>query len=103
MSSILLWVLKELFALADQVRDNGFLGLKLVQRLLLPLNQLLYVFNTAGSNITSGAEHDAIQKLNVRFQFITIGIAFPVEINFNCCLGDSGDEVLVLLNEGLQL
>ena len=98
----LLRVFHELFALADEFRDNAPLGLKLVQRLFLPLNQLFNVLNTAGSNVTGGAEHDSIQELNMGFQFITEGVTLPVEINLDLGLEDGGDEILVFLDQGFQ-
>ena len=93
---ILLWVLKKYFALGNEVSDNAFFGLHLRKRLLLSLNQLFNILNTAGSNVTGRAEHDSIQELNMGFQLITISITFPVEINFDLGLEDSGNEVLVL-------
>ena len=98
----LLRILKKLLALGNEVSDNSPLGLQLIQRLLLSLNQLFDVLNTAGSNITSGAEHDSIQELNMRLQFITIGIALPVQIHLDLSFEDSWDQVLMFLNDGIQ-
>jgi hypothetical protein len=92
-----------LFALDNKLADNSSLGFKLAKRLLLSLNQLLDIFNAARSNISGGAKHDAIQEFNVRFELITIGVAFPVQINLDLGLEDSRDELFVLLDEGVKL
>merc|ERR1711899_387994 len=89
-------VLKKLSTLGDEISDDTTLGLQLSERLLLSLNQLFNVFNTARSNVTCGAEHDSVQKFNVWFQLITIGVTFPVEINFNLSFEDGWDKLFVL-------
>ena len=99
---ILLWVLKKYFALGNEVSDNAFFGLHLRKRLLLSLNQLFNILNAAGSNVTGRAEHDSIQELNIGFQLVTISVTFPVEINFDLGLENSGNEVLMLADHGLQ-
>ena len=48
----LLGILQELFALGDELTHDSPLGLKLAERLLLSLNQLLHVLNAAGCNVT---------------------------------------------------
>ena len=100
--NILLWVLKEYFALSDEVFDNAPFGLHLRKRLLLSLNQLFNILNAAGSNVTGRAEHDSIQELNIGFQLVTISITFPVEINFDLGLENNGNEVFVLGNNTVQ-
>ena len=39
----------------------------------------------------------------MRLELVTIGIALPVEVNLDLSLEDSGDELLVLLDEGIEL
>ena len=99
---ILLWILKKHFALRDEIFDNSSFGLHLSKWLLLPLNQLLDILNTAGSNVTSRAKHDSIQELNMGFQLITISVTFPVEINFDLGLENSWNEFLMLGNDNVQ-
>ena len=94
----LLWVLQQLFAFLDEFVHDGPLVLKLVQGFLLPLNQLFYVFNTTGSNLSCGAEHDTIQELNMRCQLITIGITFPVQVDFKLGLLNSWNKSLMFNN-----
>merc|ERR1719507_2610166 len=96
------WVLKKYFALRDEVFDNVPFGLHLRKRLLLSLNQLFNILNAAGSNVTGRAEHDSIQELNIGFQLVTISITFPVEINFDLGLENSGNEVHVLGYDTIQ-
>ncbi len=99
----LLRVLQKLLALVDKLGHNDTLGLQLVEGLLLPLNQLLDILNARRSNVTSGAEHDAIQELNVGLELVTIGVALPVEIDLDLGLEDSGNEIFMLLDESLKL
>merc|ERR1712051_111289 len=98
----LVWVLKKYFALGNEFFDNASFGLQLSERLLLPLNQLFNILNTTWSNVTSRAKHDSIQELNMGFQLVTISITFPVEIDFDLGLENSGNEVLMLADHGLQ-
>jgi hypothetical protein len=100
--SYILWVLKELLALGDELTNDCPPCLQLAEGLLLSLNQLLHIFNAAGSNVTGGAEHDAVKELNVRLQIITVGVALPVEIDLDLSLENSGDQLFVLLDESIQ-
>ncbi len=47
-----LGIFQELFALDDEIADDGPLGLELAEGLLLPLNQLLDVLDTARSDVS---------------------------------------------------
>jgi len=99
----LLRIFKELLALGDELTDNGSLGFKLAKRLLLPLNQLLDIFNAARCDISGGAEHDAIKEFNVRLKLITVCITFPVQVNLDLGLEDGGNELFVFLDESIEL
>ena len=99
----LLGVLEKLLALGDQLTDDGPLGLELAEGLLLSLNQLLHVLDTAWRNVSRRAEHDAVKELDVRFKLVTVGVALPVEIDFDLGLEDGGDQLLVLLDQGIEL
>ena len=99
----LLGVLEELLALGDQLTDDGPLGLKLAEGLLLPLDQLLNVLDAAGSDVSGGAEHDAVQELDVRLELVAVCVALPVEVHLDLGLEDGGNELLVLLDEGIEL
>merc|ERR1711931_37643 len=99
----LVWVLQKLLSLGDEVIDNGSLGLELGKSLLLTLNELINILDTAGSNFTGGAEHDGVQELNVWFELVTVGVALPVQVDLDLSGQDSGNEFLVLDNQALQL
>ena len=71
-------------------------------RLLLTLDQLLHVLDAAGSNVSGGAEHDAVQELNVRLEVVAVGVALPVEVDLDLGCGDGWDEVFVLLDQSFQ-
>merc|ERR1719341_249219 len=45
------------------------------------LNKLINILNARRSNFSGGRQHDSIKELNMGLQFITIGIALPVQIN----------------------
>merc|ERR1719320_921545 len=77
----LVWVLQDNLALGNKVCDNALLGIKLRERLLLPLNQFVNILNAGRSNVSGGGQHDSIKELNMRFQLITIGITLPVQVN----------------------
>merc|ERR1719481_1442209 len=96
-------IFKDDLTLGNEVSHNGPLGVKLGEGLLLPLNQLINILYTGWSNLTSGRQHDSIKEFNMGLQLVTIGIALPVQINHNGSLLDSGDELLVLLDEDLEL
>jgi len=78
----LLWIFQELFSLCDKLPNHSSFGFKLAQRLFLSFNELLNIFNTTWSNISGRAEHDTIQKFNMRFKLISISVTFPIEVNF---------------------
>ena len=99
--SDLLRVLKELFALYDEIFDNSAFAFQLGEGFFLPLNQFFNVLNAAGSNVTGGAEHDAIQEFNVWLELVTIGITLPVEIDFDLSFEDGGNEFFVFRNDGI--
>merc|ERR1719317_1498992 len=65
------WLLQDNLALGNKVGDNALLGIKLRERLLLPLNQFINILNAGRSNISGGGQHDSIKELNMRFQLIT--------------------------------
>merc|ERR1719464_993731 len=71
--------------------------------LLLSLNKLINILKTRGSDVSGGGEHDSIKELNMGLKLITIGIALPVEVHHNSGLLDIGDELLVLLDQGVKL
>ena len=98
----LLWILQELFALGNEVPDNASFGLQLTEGLFLSLNQLFDVFNAAGCDVTGRAEHNAVQELNVRLQFVSIGVTLPVQIHLDLSLQDGGDQLFVLLDDGVK-
>ena len=98
----LLGVFEQLLALLDEVVDNVSPGLQLSERLLLTLDQLLHVLDAAGSNVSGGAEHDAVQELNVRLEVVAVGVALPVEVDLDLGCGDGWDEVFVLLDQSFQ-
>ena len=100
--SDLLRVLKELFALYDEIFDNSAFAFQLGEGFFLPLNQFFNVLNAAGSNVTGGAEHNAIQEFNVWLELVTIGITLPVEIDHDLGLHDSGNQLFVLLNQQVE-
>ena len=79
-----------------------FLGIKLMQGLLLSLNQLINIFHTRGSNLTRGRHHDPVKEFNVRLQFVAVGITFPVKINFDSDLRHPRDEIFMFLDESGQ-
>merc|ERR1719341_2673062 len=97
------WVFKDLLALLNQVLNNIPLCVELDKRLLLPLNELINILHTGGSNVTGGREHDAVEELNMGLQLITVGVALPVQINHDRGLLNAGNELLVLLDEHIQL
>ena len=98
----LLWILQELFALGNEVPDNASFGLQLTEGLFLSLNQLFDVFNAAGCDVTGRAEHNAVQELNVRLQFVSIGVTLPVQIHLDLSLQDGGDQLFMLEDDGVK-
>ena len=98
-NSNILRVFQKLFAFLNKLKHKVAFALKLAERFLLSLNQFFYIFNARRSNVSGGAEHDTVQEFNVGFQLITIGITFPVEINFDLSCENSGDKVFVFSNE----
>jgi hypothetical protein len=58
-------------------------GLQLVEGLLLSLDQLLDVLDAAGSDVAGGAEHDAVQELDVGLQLVAVGVALPVQVDLD--------------------
>merc|ERR1719219_1171297 len=96
-------VLKNLLTLLNQVIDHIPLGIQLDKGLLLPLNELVNILHTGGSNVTGGGEHDAVKELNMGLQLVTVGVALPVQVDHDRGLLDAGNELLVLLDEHIQL
>merc|ERR1719499_1824806 len=96
-------VFQDLLTLLNQVIHNIPLGIQLDKGLLLPLDELIDILNTGGSNVTGGGEHDAVEELDMRLQLVTVGVALPVQVNHDGGLLNAGDELLVLLDEHVQL
>ena len=101
--NILLGIFQKRLALHDQFFDHNPLGLKLIQGLLLPLNELIHILDTGWGDVTGGGKHDTIQELNMGLQLVTVGVALPVEVHHDGGLLDVGDELLVLEDELVQL
>merc|ERR550532_1626691 len=80
-----------------------FLGVELGERLLLSLNKLINILETRWGNVSGGGQHDSVKELNMGLQLVSVGVAFPVEIHHDSGLLDIGDELLVLLDEGVKL
>merc|ERR1740123_1313142 len=99
----LVGILEDDLTLGDEVCDNVPLGVQLGERLLLSLNKLINILETRGGDVSGGGEHDSIKELNMGLEFITIGVALPVEVHHNSGLLDIGDEVLVALDKGVKL
>merc|ERR1740123_1016248 len=99
----LVWILEDDLTLGNKVCDNVPLGVQLGERLLLSLNKLINILKTRGSDVSGGGEHDSIKELNMGLELITIGVALPVEVHHNSGLLDIGDELLVLLDQGVKL
>merc|ERR1712168_527129 len=95
-------VLKNLLAFVNGISDDTSLGLKLNKRLLLSLNELINILNTGRSDVSGGGHHDSIKEFNMGLQLITIGIAFPVQINHNLGLGHGRNEFFVLLDKSIE-
>merc|ERR1719158_1320801 len=96
-------VLKDNLTLGNEINNNVLLGIELDKGLLLPLNELIDILHTGGSNVTGGGEHDAVKELNMGLQLVTVGVALPVQVNHDRGLLDAGNELLVLLDEHTQL
>merc|ERR1719153_527040 len=92
-------MLKDNLAFPNEISDNIPLRVKLGQRLLLSLNQLINILNTRRSNISGGGQHDAIKELDMWLQFITIGITLPVQVNHDRCFLNSWYEFFMLLDQ----
>merc|ERR1719323_1611359 len=91
----LVGVFQDLLTLLNQVIHNIPLGIQLDKGLLLPLDELIDILNTGGSNVTGGREHDAVKELNMGLQLVTVGVALPVQVNHDGGLLNAGDELLV--------
>merc|ERR1711874_542786 len=99
----LVGVLEDDLTLGDEVCDNVPLGVQLGEGLLLSLNELINILKTGGGDVSGGGEHDSVQELHMGLELITIGIALPVEIDHDSGLLDIGDQLLVLLDQGVKL
>merc|ERR1719427_246490 len=95
-------VLKDDLALSNEVHNNIPLAIKLNQGLLLPLNELIHILDTGWGDVTGGGKHDTVQELNMGLQLITVGVALPVEIHHDLSLHDSGNELLMLLDQTIK-
>merc|ERR1712066_827266 len=56
-----------------------------------------------GGDVSGGGEHDSVQELHMGLELITIGVALPVEIDHYSGLLDIGDQLLMLLDQGVKL
>merc|ERR1719331_2493363 len=72
-------MLQDNLTLGNEINNNVLLGIKLDKGLLLPLNELINILHTGGSNVTGGREHDAVEELNMGLQLVTVGVALPVQ------------------------
>merc|ERR1712045_968123 len=95
-------VLQDDLTLGNEICDNVSLGVKLGQRLLLSLNQLIHILQTRGGDVPGGGQHDAVKELNMGLQLVTVGVALPVEVHHDSGLLDIGDQLLVLLDQGVE-
>merc|ERR1719158_2351537 len=99
----LVGMLQDNLTLGNEINNNVLLGIKLDKGLLLPLNELIDILHTGGSNVTGGRKHDSVKELNMGLQLVTVGVALPVQVNHDRGLLDAGNELLVLLDEHTQL